>query len=112
MGRKGVIVDEILGFTLPRKACEPKLKLTKNQRYPVKMCGIPQGMHLTLNIVPFLTKMTYNNHDLLAYLECTTEPFDLQQQGDGGHVTRVPQQWAVGLQRLGLLGLTNMPHFG
>ena len=77
-GRKDVTVDDIHGFIPPRKVGAPQVKLTKNQWYPIKMHAIPQGMHLMLNIVPFLTKMTYSDYHLLTYAECIAEPFESQ----------------------------------
>ena len=91
MARKGVTADDIPRFVPPRQEGSLQVKLTKNQKYPIKMTAMPQGMHLMLNIVPFLTKMTYSDHDLLAYAKCTTKPFRSQEQGDGGPIIRVPQ---------------------
>ena len=86
MGRKGVTIHDILGFISPRKASASQVNLTNNQWYLVNIPTILQGMHLMLNIVPFLKKMAYIDHDLLVYAKCTTNSFESQEQGDGGPI--------------------------
>ena len=69
-------------------------------------------MQCTLNIVPCLVRVKYIYHDLLAYVECTVDPFDSEKRDDGGPLVCTPQQWEMGLQILGLLGLMHMSSFG
>ena len=56
----------------------------KNQKYPVKMPAIPKEMKCTFEIAPCLVKMKYDNHGLLAFTECTVDPFEkrIGKEGD------------------------------
>ena len=63
---EGVSAKDIPGYIPPyRHGVQPR-KLTKNQKYQVKMSTIPQGMVCTTDIVPVLIQMKYVDHDLLA----------------------------------------------
>ena len=56
--------------------------------------------------------MKYEDHDLLAYTECTIDPFEKRMGQEGDPTVRTLHEWEKGLQRLGILGLIHMPHFG
>ena len=69
-------------------------------------------MKLTFNIVSFLTKMKYEDHDLLAYTKCKIAPFEVKTGKERDPMVHTPQKWVMGLQRSRILGLIHMPHFG
>ena len=76
------------------------------------MSTIPQGMLCTTEIVPTLMQMKYDDHDLLALRDVTEEPYVPMVVVGGYLIFHIPQDWAHGLDKQGLLGLINMPHLG
>ena len=86
--------------------------LTKNQRYPVRIPAIPQGMQCTMDIVPFIMRMRYEEHGMLALMDITANPYVPMTQVGGGLVARIPHYYTRGSEISRLLGLINMPHFG
>ena len=76
------------------------------------MPTILKGVHVTMNTVLHLEKMKYSDHDILAYPEYTEQMHEHQAHIDNDLVTREMTQWELGLQRLGLLAITHIPHFG
>ena len=89
--QKGATIDDITGYVPLWHEGSTQVKLLKNQRYPIKMLAMPKGVHVTMNIVSYLIELTYNDHDILTYLECTEEPYKKQAHGEGGSVVRVLQ---------------------
>ena len=95
--------------------CTPSAKprnLTKKHRYPVKTMTIPQGMECTIDTVPYILKMKYDDQYLLASTKIRTYPFIQDTGVKNGPIVHTPHEWAQGLERLGILGLINMLHFG
>ena len=76
------------------------------------MSTIPQGMLCTMDIMPSIMQMKYDYHDMLALTEIMVDPFVSVTKADNDPVVSLPHDWAWGLERSGLLGLINMPHFG
>ena len=56
--------------------------------------------------------MKYEYHDLLLWTDVADEPYESLPSVAGGPVVCIPQPWAQVLDKSGLLGLINMPHFG
>ena len=75
MERTGVTASDIPRFSPPCNHGAKSLKLTKNHKYQINILTLLMGMKCTFNIVSCLTKMKYEYHDLLAYIECTMDPF-------------------------------------
>ena len=69
-------------------------------------------MVCTTDIVPVLMQMKYDDHELLALEDITKEPYVPMVAVGGIPIERIPQDWAHRLNKAGLLGLINMPHFG
>ena len=76
------------------------------------MPTILKGMKCTFQITPFLVKMKYEDHDLLAFTDCTMDPFEERTILEEDLMMHTPHEWALGLDKSGLLGLIHMPHFG
>ena len=108
----GVSVANIPAYVPPTRPIANPRKMTKNQKYPVKMPTIPQVMACTTDIVPVLMGMKYDDHDMLASTEITKGPYVPMVAVGGGPILLIPQDWARNLDRVGLLVLINMPHFG
>ena len=48
----------------------------------------------------------------MGYTECTEHTYVHQENGANGPSTRESTQWDLGLEWLGILDITYMPHFG
>ena len=58
----------------------------KNQEYQVKIPAIPQGMVCTVDIVPMLMHMKYEDHDMLVLKEITVDPYVWMVVVEGGSI--------------------------
>ena len=56
--------------------------------------------------------MKSSDNPLLEYNECTTDIIESQDGTDTSPIVCTKQQWAMGLQRSGLLCLIHLSHFG
>lgn len=73
---KVLTTDDIRGYVPPRKAGASLVRIFKNKHYKFKLSMTPKGVHVTMNIITFLHKLQYNNHDILSYPKCTVETFE------------------------------------
>ena len=73
---------------------------------------IPKGMVCTSDIVPALMHPRYRYHNWLALEDVRKEPYRPIVSVEGASIEHILQDWARGLDKIGLLGLINMPHFG
>ena len=69
-------------------------------------------MMCSVDIIPALIRLKFEDHDLLLLKDVKDEPYESVLMGHGAPIQRIPQPWASGLDQSGLLGLINMPHFG
>ena len=69
MARTGVSIVDIPIYVPLCRPNAKRWKSMKNQRYMFKMLVIPQGMICTMDIVPSITRMKYDDHYLLALIE-------------------------------------------
>ena len=69
-------------------------------------------MTCSVDIIPALVKMKYENHDLLLLKDVADEPYQLVPMVPGAPILLIPHPWAQGLDKSGLLGLINMHNFG
>ena len=69
-------------------------------------------MTFLVDIIPALIKLKFEDHDFLLLKYVQDEPYELIPTGSGALIQRIPQPWVSGLNKYGLLGLINMPHFG
>ena len=69
-------------------------------------------MTCSIDIIPVLIKLKFEDHDLLLLKYVWNEPYESFSMAPGAPIQRIPQPWASGLHKFGLLGLINMPHFG
>ena len=88
--RIGVSIADIPGYVPPTRPVANPRKMTKNQKYPMKMPTIPQGMACTMDIVPALMGMKYDDHDMLAYTEITKGPYVPMVAIGGDSILRIP----------------------
>ena len=65
-----------------------------------------------MDIMPCIMKMKYEDHDLLESTEITVDPFVPNTGAYNDPTVCTLHDWARGLERLGILGLINMPYFG
>ena len=56
--------------------------------------------------------MNYNDHDLITLVDVENESYLLLIVVRGGPIVCIPYDWVNGLDKVGLLGLIKMPHFG
>ena len=56
--------------------------------------------------------MRYEDHELLLLKDVSDEAYQSLPMITGAPIQQIPHPWAQGLDRSGLLGLTNLPHFG
>ena len=69
-------------------------------------------MVCTMEIVPSIMRMKYEDHDMLASTKITADPYVTMTTIGSGPIAYIPHDWARGLEISRLLGLINMPHFG
>ena len=85
-----VYATDIPGYVPPCQSDVNPTKMTKNQKYPVRMSMIPQGMVCTNDIVPYLTQMKYDDYDMLTSIEITKDPYVPMVVIRGDPVLRIP----------------------
>ena len=76
MAHIGVSIADIPRYVSPTQPVSKPRRITKNQKYPVKMLAIPQGMPCMTDIVPMLMVLKYADHDLLASTTITEETYE------------------------------------
>ena len=69
-------------------------------------------MTCSVDIIPALIKLKFEDHDLLFLKYVQDEPYELVPMGPSAPIQRILEPWASELNKSGLLGLINMPHFG
>ena len=69
-------------------------------------------MTCSVDIIPALIRLNFDNHKLLLLKYVQDEPYESIHMTPGGSIQRIPKPWAIGLEKSGLLGFINMPHFG
>ena len=69
-------------------------------------------MTCTMDIIPALIKVKYEDHDLLLLKDVADEPYVSLPSVLGAPIEHLPHPWVQGLNKSRLLGLINMPHFG
>ena len=106
-----VFINDIPGYVAPTQPGVKPRKLTKNHRYPPKLPPLLEGMTCPVDIIPALVKMKYEYHDLLLLKDVSEKTYQLLQMVPSTPIQQIPHPWAQGLERFGLLGLINMPHF-
>ena len=57
----------LLDYVPPRPADAPKVRLGKKQKYQLVVPAVPKGVWVTMNIVPYLKKMIFIDHDLCRF---------------------------------------------
>ena len=88
------MAENILGYVPPRKEEAPMVRISKNQKYRIKMPVTPKGVHV---FVSKLHKFQYSDHDILAYLEYRESTYEQRKHGKRVPLTREPAQCALGL---------------
>ena len=76
------------------------------------MPPLPEGITCSADIIPALIRLKFDDHDLLLLKDVRDEPYESVTTAPSGPIQRVSKPWANGLEKSGLLGLINMPHFG
>ena len=69
-------------------------------------------MTCSVNIIPVLIRIKFKDHDLLLLKYVWDEPYESIPMAPGASIQQILKPWASGLDKSGLLGLINMPHFG
>ena len=65
-----------------------------------------------VNIISTLIRLKFDDHDLLLLKYVQDEPYESVPMVPGAPIQQILKPWASGLDKYGLLGLINMPHFG
>ena len=68
-------------------------------------------MTCSIDIILLLRRLKFDNHELLLFKDVRDEPYESVMTAPGGPVQRILNPWASGLEKSGLLGFINMPHF-
>ena len=69
-------------------------------------------MKCSVDIILVLIRLKFDDHDLLLLKDVQDDPYESVTTAIGGPVQGIPNPWASGLEKYGLLGLINIPHFG
>ena len=108
----GVLVNDILGYIAPTHPGTKPQQLSKKQKYPPKLRLLPEGMKCSIDTIPALIWLKFDDHDLLLLKYVRDKPYEFVTIAPGEPIQRIPKPWSSGLEKFGLLGLINMPHFG
>ena len=84
----------------------------KSQKYPSKLPPLPERMTCSVDIILALIRLKFEDHDLLLLKDVWDEPYESVSKVPDAPIQQIPQPWASGLDKSGLLGLVNVPHFG
>ena len=112
MAPRGVFVNCILGYVAPMRPGEKLRQPTKSQKYPLKLSSLLKGMMCLVDIIPSLIRLKFEDHDLLLLKDVWDEPYKSVLMVPGAPIQWIPQPWASGLDKSGLLGIINIPYFG
>ena len=104
-------MNDILVYVPPTCPGTKPWKLSKNQKYPPKLPPLLEGMKCSVYIIPALIRLKFEYHDLHLLKDVRDDPYESIPMVPGGPIQRIPKPWANGLEKSGLLGLINMPHF-
>ena len=63
------------------------------------MPTIPQGMECTMDIVPYVIRMKYEDHDLLESPNIIVDPFIPKTRVDIVPTARTLHDWEMGLEK-------------
>ena len=85
---------------------------SRNKKYPPKLPPLLEGMKCSVDIIPALIRLKFEDHDLLFLKYVRDDPYESILTGPGASIRQIPQPRMSGLDQSGLLGLINMPHFG
>ena len=69
-------------------------------------------MKCSVDIIPVLIRLKFNDHDLLFLKDVHDNPYESVTTALGVPIQRILKPCASGLEKSGFLGLINMPHFG
>jgi hypothetical protein len=77
---------------------------------------IPEGIQVDSQLLGHIGKIKFSDHDVAdetKYLEILPQVFmeTIVMNPLEGTITK-PHKWAIGLDRIGILGLLKIPHFG
>ena len=102
-----------LGYSIPRTYEAPQVTISKNVKYPLVKPTILKGFHVIAYILLNLKKIGFIDHDLQKLLELTLSRYMTSlRETEDGPIHLVQMEWEIGLEKLGLLSLMHMPHFG
>ena len=73
---QGVSAHEILGYVTPMHPGAKLRQLSKNQKYPPKLSPLPEGMKCSVDIIPMLIRLKFEDHDLLLLKEVRNDPYE------------------------------------
>ena len=62
---RGVLVNDILGYVTPTHPGSKPRQMSKNPKYPPKLPALPEGMTCSVDIIPALIRLNFNEHDLV-----------------------------------------------
>ena len=99
MAPRGVSVHEILGYVTPTPSGATLRKPLKNLKYPPKLSPLSEGMKCSINIIPALIRLKFEDHDLLPLKDVRDEPYESILTGPGALIQRIPQPWESGLDQ-------------
>ena len=62
---RGVSMNDILGYVAPMCLGAKPRQMSNNQKYPPKLSALPKGMTCSVDIIPALIRLKFDDYDLL-----------------------------------------------
>ena len=82
-------MNDILGYVSPTHPGSKPWKLLKKQKYPPKMPPLPEGMTCSVDIIPTLIRLKFDDHDLILLKDVQDEPYESVHTAPGGPIQRI-----------------------
>ena len=73
---RGISTHDILGYVAPTRLGAKMRKPMKNQKYPPKLSTLPEGMTCSVDIIPALINLNFQDHDLLLLKDVQDDPYE------------------------------------
>ena len=86
MAPQGVSVNDILGYVSPTRLGAKPWQLLKNHKYPPKLPPLLEGMKCSVDIIPTLIRLKFDDHDLLLLKYVWDEPYESVMTTPGGPI--------------------------
>ena len=83
---QGASIHEILGYVTPTNLGAKPRRSLKNQKYPPKLPLLLEGMKCSIDIIPVLIRLKFEDHDLLLLKYVRDEMYESILVGPGAPI--------------------------